>query len=351
MRLLALLLALSVSAQAEAPKAVVARVLKRAEVLVARQKGKDASEISDLDREAENLSKELKPLGYKAIPALAEAAQDLSKPPKVRMLAASFLALTRDPAALPPLEDIVLNREQAPFVRSLAAQSLPGVGAPDASVAKALCAAIAQDDLPREVLSEAMITLSRLGCPEPAALVQIARSFGPRPAGKDPPLALAALSALGRSRGVASGKALLALIGYFPAQGAPRAAAIKALDARRREIADWLAPEALPVVSEALRSESERYDTMIPLIHAATAIGPEAAPALSRLARHPDAEVLAEAAEALVAFKRVEALPALEAVVAGAMNDPRFSPKEGRPDPAVSLARLEKAVAALRRLR
>lgn len=104
-------------------------------------------------------------------------------------------------------------------------------------------------------------------------------------------------------------------------------------------------------MSEALRSESDRFDTVIPLIHLASALGPETAPALSRLARHPDAEVLAEAAEALVAFKRVETLPALESVVAGAMNDPRFSPKEGRPDPAVSLARLEKAVAALRRAR
>jgi hypothetical protein len=73
--------------------------------------------------------------------------------------------------------------------------------------------------------------------------------------------------------------------------------------------------------------------------------------ALARLSHHPDAEVLASAAEALVVFKRVEAVPALESVVAGAMNDPRFSPKDGRPDPAASLARIEKALDALRRAR
>jgi hypothetical protein len=347
----ALLLALALPAHAETPQAAVARVMAKAEKLVAAESGKDANEIRDRDHQAENLSKELKPFGWKAAPALGAAAQDLRRPAKVRLFATSFLALIRDPAALPPLEDILLNAEQDPGVRAVAAQSLPGQGAADAAVREALCKALAQPELPREVLSEALIPASRLGCLEPTALARIARSFGARPIEKDMPLVGAAIAALGRSRGADSGKALLALISYFPPLGAPRASAIAALDSRRAEISDWLAPEALPVVTEALRSESDRWDTMIPLIHLASALGPGAAPALSRLSRHPDAEVLAEAAEALVAFKRVEALPALEAVVAGAMNDPRFSPKEGRPDPAVSLARLEKAVAALRRAR
>ncbi len=346
-----LLLVIALPASAQTPQAVVARVMARAEKLVAAQKGKDAREIRDLDREAENLSKDLKPFGWKTAPALAAAAQDLKRPAKVRLFAASFLALTRDPAALPPLEDILLNEEQAPFVRSLAAQSLPGLGAPDAAVSRALCGALSQENLPREVLSDVLISLSRLGCPDPAALVRIARSFGPRPDKKDSILVNAALSVLGRSRGAASGQALLALVAYFPAQGEARAAAITSLDARRAEITIWLKPEALPVVLEALRSESARWDTMIPLIHLSAALGPEASPSLARLAKHPDAEVLAEAAEALAAARHLAALPALESVVAGAMNDPRFSPQNGRPDPAVSLARLEKAVDALRRAR
>ncbi len=214
-----------------------------------------------------------------------------------------------------------------------------------------LCSALAQEDLPREVLSEALLSLSRLGCPDPAALTRIARSFGPRPDEKDLVLLNASIAALGRSRGAASGKALIGLIAHFPPQGEPRAAAIAALAARRAEISTWLAPEALPVVAEALRSESARWDTMIPLIHLASALGHEAVPALTRLTKHPDAEVLAEAAEALAALKRIETIPALDSVVAGALNDPRFSPKEGRPDPAALLARLEKAVAALRRAR
>jgi len=348
---LTLFLALALPLHAETPQAAVKKVMARAEKLVAAQKGKDAREIRDLDQKAEGLYSELKPFGWKTAPALGAAAQDLKRPAKVRLFATSFLALIRDPVAFPPLEDILLNPEQEPYVRSLAAQSLPGQGAPDAAVGRALCAAVSQENLPREVLVEVLIPLPRFGCPDPAPLVRVARSFGPRPGEKDAPVASAALAALGRSRGVESGKALLALVSYFPPLGAPRAAAIKALDVRRAELAAWLAPEALPVVVSALRSESERLDTMLPLIRLATALGPEGGEALLRLTRHPDAEVLAEAAESLVAFKRVEAVPALEAVIAGAMSDPRFSPKEGRPDPAALLARLEKAVAALRRVR
>ncbi len=347
----ALLLAFSLPVRAQPPEAVVARVLARAEKLVAAQKGKDAREIFDLDREAEGLSKELKPLGWKAVPALAAAAKDLKRPAKVRLLAVSFLGLTADPSALPPLSEVLLDPEQPAFVRSLAAQSLPGLGAHDAPVRTTLCLALAQEDLPREVLAESLIPLKRLGCPDAAALTRIARSFGPHPGEKDLLVVSAALAVMSKSLGPDSGKAILALVSYFPARGPARAAAIAALDVRRADVSNWLKPETLPVVIEALRSESAQWETMIPLVRLAAALGPEAEPALARLTKHPDAEVLAEVAEALAAAKHLESIPALDAVIAGAMNDPRFSPKEGRPDPAVSLARIEKAVAALRRAR
>ena len=315
------------------------------------QKGKDAREVRDLDREIEELYNQLRPLGWRAAPALASTARDLKRPAKVRLFAVSFLALTADPAAFPPLSDVLLDREQDPGVRALAAQSLPGQGTPAAAVAKSLCAAIAQEDLPREVLSDALIPLSSLGCPKSDALARIARSFGPRPDAKDLPLVNAALAALGRSRGAASGRALLSLVAYYPALGAPRASSIAALDVRRADIAAWLAPEAMPVVVEALRSESGNVWTMLALIRLAVALGPGSGPSLERLASHSDAEVLAEAAEACVLFKRVGAVIPLEVVVANAMSDPRFSPKEGRPDPAMLLARIENSLKALKRAR
>lgn len=345
----ALLLALSVPVQARTPQDPVARVMARVEQLVAAETGKDAREINNLDREAGRLSTELKPLGWKAVPALAAAAQDLKRPAKVRLLIVTLLALTEDPSALPPLEAVLLNPEQPPFVRALAAQSLPGLGAPAPAVRTALCAALARKNLPREVLSDVLIPLTRLGCEDPGPLARVARSFGPRPDKKDTPLVNAAITALGRSRSSASDRLLLTLVSDFPEQGTPRTAVMTALESRRAEIAAWLNPEGLSIVVEVLRDlEKERWQTLIPLIHLASALGPDAAPALERLTKHPDAEVLAETAEALAGLKYVEALPALDGIVARAPRDPRFVAEKNRPDPAASLARIQKAVEALR---
>jgi hypothetical protein len=87
---------------------------------------------------------------------------------------------------------------------------------------------------------------------------------------------------------------------------------------------------------------------MLILVRLADALGPEADGMLVPLASHPDAEILADAAEALARRKAAAALPALEAVVAGAINDPRFAPKPGRPDPAKLLARIDAAAQILR---
>ncbi len=336
---------------AETPAAAVARVMARADALIASQKGLDARDVAALDKKAQALGEELQKHGWRAAEALGAVAAYKPRHPKARLLAVSFLGLIRDPAALAPLEKLLLDPEQDPVVRALAAQSLAGQNAPDAPVRAALCAALAQKDLPRDVADEALIPAAKLGCESPEALVRLARAGGPRPAGRDLATASRALTALGRSRGPASFAALLDLVRWFPPQGDARAAAIKALDLRRAEAVAWRKPETLPVVLAALRSESGRWDTMLPLVRLSAALGTEAVPSLLRLAKHSDAEVLAEAAEALVSFGEVRALPDLEAAVAGAMTDPRFSPKEGRPDPAGLLARIEKAAAALRRLK
>lgn len=335
-----------------AAAALVAAVLAKTDALVAKQAGKDAREIAELDRRAEGLAKELKPAGWRAAAPLGAAALDPKRPAKVRLFATSYLAFTADPAAFAPMEDVLLDPTAPDYVRSLAAQSLPALGAPDASLSRALCGALAREDLPREAVEIALIPLARLGCRDAAALVRLARAGGPRPSGRDLALTDAALAALGASRGPETAKAILSLIAYFPPETDARARAIAALDARRAELAAWAAPETLPVVVEALRSESPRWDSMLALVRVAAALGPDAAPSLERLTRHADAEVLVCAAEALASFgsARPRAVADLDAVAAGALNDPRFSPKSGRPDPAALLARVEKAAAALRRL-
>jgi hypothetical protein len=144
---------------------------------------------------------------------------------------------------------------------------------------------------------------------------------------------------------------LLVLAQYFPSGTPARAAAVAALASRQAELVTALAPQALPVVRELLRSETGEPATMLVLVRLADAFGPEADAMLLPLASHPDAEVLAAAAEALARRKAVAALPALDAVLAHPLEDPRFGPLPGRPDPAALLARIEAAAAALRRIR
>ena len=348
MTALAVLLLAATSASAQTPSTAVSRVMKKVDALLASEAGKDAREASDKDKAAEALSKDLKPLGWRAAVPLGIEARAKGRSPKAKLIAVEFLGLLSDPAAFAPLEEVLRDGEQPSVVRAAAAQSLPSQGLPGAEVSRALCGALTPG-LDREVQDQILLALNGLGCPEPAMLVAAARAYGPRPDGRDLDSAKKAIEALGRSRGEASANALLGLVAYFPPRGDARAAAILALDSRRAEIASWRAVEAAPVVQEALRSENQRWDTMLPLVRLAAALGPRLNADLARLSRHLDAEVLVTAAEALAEQKDPAALPEFEKIVAGAMTDPRFSPQDGRPDPAALLARLEKAVAALKR--
>jgi hypothetical protein len=334
-----------------APALAVRLAMARVDALVAQEPGRDARAVAELDRRAEGVYKDLAPLGWRSAAPLGDAARDLKRPPKSRLFAATFLAKLGDPACFPPLSDVLLDPAQDAEVRLSAAQGLTAVGAPPQSERKTLCAAAAQPDLPRPVLDEALIALTRLGCDDPAALESAARLFGARPGGRELVTVRRALDALARSSGEASLRRLLVLATYFPSDTDARAAALSALASRAPDLVSALAPEALPVARDALRSETAEPATMIVLVRLADAFGPEADDMLLPLASHLDAEVLAAAAEALARRKELAALPALDAVIAGALDDPRFGPKPGRPDPAQLLERIEAAAESLRRAR
>lgn len=336
---------------AQTPAVAARTVLARVEAIVSEQSANDSRQIAAGDRKALALVEELSPYGWRVTPFLAAATKDSRRPLKVRLLIISLLGKLGDPASFGPLEDILLDQTADASLRALAAHSLPDLGVSNAGLRRALCTAITQDSLPREALNDALLSLSHLGCQEPDALERISRAFGPNPKARDLATARMAMEALGSSRGSASGRTLLYLVSHFPPRTDARAAAISSLEKRAEELALWLKPELIPVLIEALRTESNRYDTMLPLVRAARTAGPETASSLARLLDHPDAEVLAEAAEALAALKHVEATRAIEGVAAGALSDPRFSPKEGRPDPAQLLARIEKSAETLRRSR
>lgn len=351
MSILPVLLLAAAAARAEPPAAAVNRVMHRVDELVGRERGRDAREIDALDRQAEALFAELKPLGWRAAAPLGEAAGAPARSAKARLFAVTFLSKLRDPAAFDPLSGVLLDADQDADVRLSAAQALVALDAPPASSRRAFCAALAQPELPRLVEDEVLIALTRLGCDDPAPLLKTARAFGARPSDADLSTVRRALTALGVSRGEAAARGLLSLVSWFPPRRPARAAAIAALARKREDLATWLQSEAFPVVRDALRSETNSPAAMTDLLSVADAFGPRADALLLPLASHPDPEVLAAAAEALARRGDVAALPELEAAAAGALSDPRFAPKPGRPDPAELLSRLEAAVESLRRTR
>lgn len=345
--LAALLLAAPLRAQA--PAAAVERAMARVEAVLAGQPGKDAREVAALDKRASAAFEEIAPLGWRAAPALAAAVRDPRRPAKARLFAVTFLARLRDPAAFEPLAQALHDAGQDPDVRAAAAQALAAQDVPAPAVRPVLCAAAPRADLPRAALDQVLTTLSRLGCDEPAGLEDVARRFGPRPAGPDLATVRRALAALGRTRGKPAAQTLLVLSRWFPARHDARAAVFSALAARPLTLAaDGLEMNGHLVLRDALREEASRPEVMLVLVRLADALGPDAAALLLPLIRHPDPEVIASAAEALSRRRSSAALPKLDAVLAKALEDPRFGPKPGRPDPAVSLARIEAAAAALR---
>ena len=347
----ALALLLAASASAQIPSDAAARVMERVDTLVAREAGKDAGDIAALDRRAEALFARISPLGWRAAAPLGDAARDLKRPAKSRFFAVVFLSKLRDPAAFKPLSEVLLDPDQDPDVRLSAAQGLAELDVPAQAARRTFCAALSQPGLPRPVADETALALSRLGCDDPSPLEISARAFGPRPGGGDLDFVRLALAGLARSRGAESARRLLALAGYFPADGPARASAIVALERRKIDYVTGLAPEALLLLREALRTESRDPDAMLVLVRFADAFGPVSDDLLLPLASHPNPEVLAAAAEALARRREIRALPPLETVLQGALHDPRFAPRPGRPDPARLLERIEIATETLRRAR
>ncbi len=337
---------------AASPAADVDKTFARISVLLASEKGRHARDIDAIDRQAYAEGKALARHGWRAVEPLAAVARDLSRPPKERLLAASFLASTGDPLAAGPLGDIILDGRQDPLTRAAAAESLAALPVRPETARRVMTAALADPALPREVLEPVLAKTAVVGLfdPEPGRLA--ARRLGDRPEGRALAAARLVARSLGRTHGARAVDALLDLLAWYPAGGVMRGDVVAALDAKRADLLAFRRPQARAALEGALRSETDEPVRMIVLTRLAAAYGPELAPALGRLSAHPDAEVLVEAAEGLVRAKDRDAarraLPAFEAVAAGALNDPRFSPMNGRVEPAELLARLEKAVAALK---
>lgn len=351
MRALALAFLLA-SPAAASPESDVAKAFSRIHVLLASEKGLDARSIAALDKKARAEGGALEKHGWRAAEPLGAVARDLSRPLKERLLAVAFLAATRDALAAEPLFAVLREPKQDAQVRGAAAESLAGLPLRRAHARRLFDEALADAALPREASEPALSKAALIGFEKAETGRLLARRLGSRPEGRAREAARRCLAALGRTHGAGAADALLDLLGWYPADSLLRGDAVAALDAKRADLLAFRRPQARVALEELLRAESSRPLSMVTLVRLSRDFGPELAPALSRLSRHPDAEVLVESAEALVTLgdkdSAARAVPELEAVAAGALSDPRFSPLEGRPDPAALLTRLEKALPKLK---
>lgn len=351
MRALALAVLLAGPAAAS-PASDVAAAFSRINALLSQQKGLDARSIAALDKKARAEGDALEKHGWRAVEPLGAVAHDLKRPLKERLLAVAFLARTGDPLAAEPLSAVLRDPKQDAQVRGAAAETLAGLPISRALARRAFDPALSDPGLPREALEPAVSKVALTGFEKAETGRLLARRLGARPEGRTLEAARRCLAALGRTHGAGAVDALLDLLGWYPGDSPLRADAVSALDAKRDDLLAFRRPQARVALEELLRAESDRPRSMVALVRLARDYGPELAPALARLSRHPDAEVLVESAEALVSLDDKDAaglaVPDFEAVAAGALNDPRFSPLDGRPDPAVLLARLEKALPKLK---
>lgn len=307
-----------------------------------RQKGRDVRTLRELDRQIEALKPEVLKFGAQALGPLSKIAENPARREKTRLWALSFLALTRDPGALEPLERILDDPKSPPLLRADAASAIPSLEVGAAARRRALCGALELEQ-PAEARREILFALSRLGCAEPGALERRAREAGSRPKGASRVDAGRAVEALGRSSGEPAARALWRLFDFYPKGSPERGQVLDALFNARESLLAF-AGDARRAADEALQAEAGR-----PVNAAAAARllaffdAPEAAPTLLRFLDNQDAEAVTLCAEGLARLKAKEALKPLAKIIEGLARDPRFAPKAGRPDPGALARRLQDA--------
>jgi hypothetical protein len=309
------------------PEKEASALLEKARLLLESQANKPADEIRALDRKIMALGPEAAKLGWRAVPVFSKAALDRGAPPKLRLFALSYLALLREPAALPAFTAVLTDASAPAFLRESAAESLANLPISAAARRKSLCLSL---DVKR-ALAEA----ASLGCDEVAPLKE--------PAEKGD---LHALSALGRTLPLEAVRLMLELLPRFRADSEQRVLLIRALAKRPSEIR-LLGPESARPVWSALRDSGRSPDVAVAALPLLAELRPEGTvELLLRMLDDNDAGVAVSAAEALVKLKAEPARTRLDAMLAGALNDPRFGPRK---DAAALLERLEKAAAALKK--
>lgn len=215
------------------PRGSVEAVFQEIERLQAEQDNQDARRVAWLDRQCQALSPEVLRWGWRAAAPLSEVLADRSRELKARLLAASFLGLTADPAAFTPLSALLRDPAEPSSLRSSAAESLPGLGVSKAALRRVFCPLLAEKDIPQDVLAPVLIGLERLGCDEPSLLENLAKNGGTNPQGPSAENARRAVEALVHSLPIAAEDSLKSLADFYLESSLLKQAVLDALSRRR----------------------------------------------------------------------------------------------------------------------
>lgn len=309
------------------PEKSAAALMDKARSLLESQANRPADEIRELDRKIMAQGAEAAKLGWRAAPVFTRTALDKTANAKLRLFALSYLALLRDPAALPAFAGVLAEASAPDFLRESAAESLANLPVSAAARRKALCSALE--------VKRALAEVAGLGCEDAAPLAG--------PAGRGD---LQALSALGRTLPLDAVRLMLELLPRFRAASEQRVVLVRAL-AKRPDDLRVLGLESARPIWSALRDSGRSPAVAVAALPLLAELQPEGTvELLLRLLDDADAEVAVSAAEALVKLRHEPALPKLEAMSSGALNDPRFGPRK---DAASLLDRLEKTASLLKK--
>lgn len=345
-----LFLVAALCAHSAAPTAqgAVDAAVKQGRALLDKQFNKPADEIRALDRKIMDLAPSVTRWGWRAVDPLSRALADRSQPVKLRLFLVSFLSLTRDPLAAAPLARLLRDPAEPPLIRTEAAQSLGGLPLPATARRRALCPVLAQADLPSAVLRQTLMEVQALGCDDASGLDAALRRLGHKPRGLEADDTRRALLALGASLPLESRRRLLELASFYPPDSAEEAVLFEALGRRPEDLAA-VRPQAEPVVWRALRDADlspRAREAALPLL---AALAPEGAVEhLLKALEHPDAGVVAAAAEGLAALSYEPARERLRAIVDGVASDRRFGPRADGREPGALLTRIQKAEQVLK---
>lgn len=332
-------------------------IFLRVDSLVQEQAQKEARSFSRVDKIIQQYKAPITGLGPAAVPCLAGITLDPLRLEKTRLWGLTFLTFIKHYSIFFPVRGLLLDPAAPAELRSTAASYLPLLKGlcddnkePGARscvtrevIDKTLCASLEDRTLPEAPLREVLSRVSRTGCDDAGPLEAWIRSFGAHPEDKDWQNAHLSILALTKGKTSPSTRVILRLFKLYPAGSRGRKLLYKALLDKRGDLLA-VRDSASPMLTWALQSEPGPVGEVMALETLALVRDPETAPVFLRYLEKKDPDVVAAAASGLAAVGAKSAIPALDKLLAGITDDPRFSADATRDRPRDAVARIRAAL-------